>query len=443
MALDEIMQGLAQLKQGIKEYEQRIELVGKRFPKIRIERFLEALKQTDLRKWRKGKHIFYSPMCAPSFEPLMDFFKRCNRQYQTALFFLMDGYDQLDFRKKLSGNCAKMEHLPKNSVSVGKLSDVVDDILHDENLATFLSHDCWHLLEDFLNMFNYYGLSRQGFENLRKSVDERVGLYEKLNSDPAYIARSLLEPFRLAQYVIEAKFDLEHECWSFNPKEIVETTQDILNSRITYQGITIGEVITRSEDFEMYGNSGVFWSVIYNLAKNSVKKFMEDYIKDKVTRDNRVYIDVYKANGCCVVTVADNGDPISLDKMKEKIRETIVYEGIDALGFWDKGTKRRIEGWVKSPYKVVELTVDDLLPTSRYVIRSSGLDMKQKAVNSGMGLYGIRYLSECLDGAVMYGECINTGSPLFTFVLPINFQQPNKQKVGEVVYQLEELGKVA
>jgi hypothetical protein len=256
---------------------------------------------------------------------------------------------------------------------------------------------------------------------IRHHGDEFRAFLNRYNNDPELLFGAYVEPFKMLSHIVTNQ--LGHRPIS----EIFQPSRLALQTALTLQGRNINanysitdrisdtndnQIVLDTEPFAVNGNSGLVFSIIYNLAKNSHKKLGE-----KAHNSHKIYIQAYKAPySCYVITVGDSGEPIDLNTMKEKIRAEILKKGIDKVIFPNERLKKKFNNWRISEYRVGEITMRDITDVA-FMAHMSGFDNKDE-FSSGMGLYGIRYFIESMGGRILYGEDFKTGSPVFTCILP-------------------------
>ncbi|MBI3032070.1 hypothetical protein HYY69_01235 [Candidatus Woesearchaeota archaeon] len=321
--------------------------------------------------------------------------------------------------------------------------------LNDPNLYKFFVHDLNHLIGD-LNR-QWWCLSEiqwdYSIERMRDYRDEIRGLLELFNADPEYMYGTYIQPFKMLDFIVCDKLGRRQRTEIFSPADLARKTWMILQARCPQFkfGLTTkltdeprNELAIDVENVAMYGNSGVVFSIIYNLVKNAYKKLVSDLSdEERIGYDpskgfGKIYVQVYEAPlESVVITVGDTGKPIDLDKMKNKIRTLIHEQGIESVVFLSQGAKKRYENWQASAYKVGELSMKDITDVA-FMARMSGFDNNEE-MSSGMGLYGLQYFVKRMGGFILYGENFETGSPIFTCVLPKNMSTGKFQRVLNLV----------
>ncbi len=316
------------------------------------------------------------------------------------------------------------------------IATLADAAFHNSQLNDFFGHDIGHLQYDLKSMFwipsgDHGDIS---FNTMRQFSGEIQNFLEQFNETPDFFLSPTLEPYKMLHFMATHALGRKPLKELFSPPRLAWQIAHILQYRdagsqwgVVSHGISDAptqrnELILDCEDFLVSGNSGVVFSIIYNLAKNAYKK-----LSGSPHQGHKIYLQLYEAPpGCYVITVADNGKPIDITKMKEMIRREISERGIENMDFLTHETKKRFRDWEKSPYRVGELSAKNLTEIA-FMSRMSGFETPH-LLSSGMGLYGVQALIENMGGRILYGEEFSTGSPIFTCILPKQFADNSVQK---------------
>ncbi len=322
----------------------------------------------------------------------------------------------------------------------------VNQAFNDNSLDRFFWHDINHLFGDLNRQFWIPGgeCGEDSFIMMRDYRDEVRQFLERFNEEPEFFLGHYMEPFKMLHFMATTELGQKPKKEVFSPQRLAWQTAYTLQYRDVSARVGIStrasdtqrnEIVVDAEDFSLYGNSGLIFSIVYNLAKNSYKKLILDGEPDI---GNKIHIQLYEAPlKCYVITVADSGSALDVDAMKEKIREYVQEYGIENTAFPTLTLKRKVSAWQKSEYKVTELTIGDLTDIA-FMARMSGFD-NSDFISSGMGLYGVKYLVNNMGGRILYGESFETGSPIFTVILPktlpSNFLERTIAEVGSGINQ--------
>ncbi|MDP2749917.1 MAG: ATP-binding protein [Nanoarchaeota archaeon] len=307
------------------------------------------------------------------------------------------------------------------------LGEKVEEAFFDNALHSFFTHDVNHLTLDsfslFSNVFGGLGLPKvnEYYTGNRADIEDTLNHF---NEKPADFLREFVEPYKMLNFMVENELNLKHKKEDFSPKQLAKEIAITLKFRNYFMEYAIvdsfsktdkNEICLDVEDFELKGNSGCVWSIMYNLSKNSIKKFEEE-AEGKHDQNKKVFIQAYEApRDSYVITVGDNGSGIDFNKMKKLMIDTIKEKGIDSLVFPNNSSKKRVRAWQDSPYKYGDMKISDITDIA-FMARMSGFD-NSTHFSSGLGLYGLQYLTKELGGKMLYGET-KDGSPLFTIILP-------------------------
>lgn len=305
------------------------------------------------------------------------------------------------------------------------------------DLLRFFVHDIYHLRGDlekrFLCLSNPRGIAT--INTMRQRREQVRTFLELYNQNPEFLFGCLIEPYKMIHYVATGMLGEQPRLETFTPADLAWKVGFILQNRspphefslVSKPTATEGnEIIVDAEPFSVIGNSGVVFSVIYNLAKNAYKKIESKPIDASPIK---IAIQVYQVPlGNYVITVADSGYPMDINLMKDKIRKAVLDDGIDSVIFPTRRFEKVVRNWEQSPYRVNELSVGDLVDVA-FMARMSGFD-NSSSFSSGMGLYGIKNLASNVGARIMYGEKFEDGSPVFTVILPKEFPTSPIQRAG-------------
>lgn len=316
----------------------------------------------------------------------------------------------------------------------GDIPELTSTAFGDNSLFAFFIHDINHILADLTRQFWIATLANHDFSvSMMKNHKDQVRRFLELyNRNPEFLFGAYIEPYKMLRFMAETELGEPHKKETFKPADLAWKVAFVLQNRYpqgqyslatTISNSKENEVVVDAENFDLNGNSGVVFSIIYNLMKNAYKKF-----DDEPDSSHKIFAQAYEALfSSYVITVGDSGTPIDLNVMKEKVRKLIAEEGIDSIVMPTQRLRSRLKGWQQSEYKVGELTVRDMTDIA-FMSRMSGFD-NQDGFSSGMGLYGIKYLVERMGGRILYGEDFETGGPLFTVVLPKKLPSSGMQRV--------------
>ena len=318
--------------------------------------------------------------------------------------------------------------------TLDSIGDLIRESLNDNSLFAFFIHDIGHITMDLYRQFWDLGAANfpshiNRMRNEREKVKHFLDLFAK---DPEFLYGAYVEPYKMLQFIAASELGNKIKTENFSPSRLAWQTGYILRNRNPQAEYDLNskftdpkrnEIVVDVEDFTLNGNSGVVFSIIYNLAKNSYKKF-----GDVPNMSQKIFIQIYETPfNSYVITVGDSGKPIDLNKMKEQLRRQISTRGIDSLVFPNDSLKRKFGNWQDSEYRVGELTMKDMTDIA-FMARMSGFD-NANDFSSGLGLYGLKYFVQRMGGRAMYGEDFDTGSPIFTFILPKNLSNSMAQKL--------------
>ncbi|MFH1511552.1 MAG: hypothetical protein ABIF10_07715 [Candidatus Woesearchaeota archaeon] len=364
--------------------------------------------------------------------------EKYNQPSQPIVYFYGDLISQMDhqfnpFWKGLKKTLA--EHFDWGYRTKSAISDILWTDFKDADLSRFFFHDINHLHADLLGQF--LSVSEPMFlfnvDRMANHRDEVKDFLEKFNDDPEFFFAHMAEPYKMLHFIAASEQGKASINEPFSPSRLAWQTAYTLQNRYCEarchlskkaSPAGINEIIVDAEDFTAKGNSGVVFFNVYNLAKNSYKKFI-----DNPNKSMKIYIQIYEApHDTYVVTVGDSGSPIDLNVMKDKTRRKILKDGVDGVAWLSEAVRNKFLGWQSSDFKVADLSVGDLSELA-FMARMSGSD-NNDTFSSGMGLFGINYLLSQSAGRILYGEDFTTGGPVFTCVLPKEFPtNPIEKKV--------------
>lgn len=306
------------------------------------------------------------------------------------------------------------------------------------HLAFFFAHDQGHIHTD-LNMSFWVPLAEivDAGDVMKRRGDEVREFLELYNHDPEMVYGSLVQPYKMLHLMATSELETKPRTETFQPDKLAWQAGMILKNRFLQAEYSLddrlndsdrNQIVVDAEPFAINGNTGALFSIIYNLLKNAYKKS-----EGKPNNNEKIFVQIYDVPfDSYVITVGDNGTPVEVDKMKDKVRRDIFEKGIDDVFIPNRGTRKRFHDWMKSEYRVGDLKVGDLTALA-FIARMSGFD-NQDGMSSGMGLYGVKYLLENLGGRILYGEDFATGGPLFTAVLPKDMPGG---KIGKTISSLK------
>ncbi|MFH1409926.1 MAG: hypothetical protein ABIH34_08515 [Nanoarchaeota archaeon] len=298
--------------------------------------------------------------------------------------------------------------------------------IEDGNMRRFFSHDVHYIIGDLKLLFSTVidPSIKSSINHMRNRRDHVRQFLEQYNADPESLFGAQIEPYKMLDFIVTNELGKSPRLETFNPGKLARQTGYILANRYPQAEYVIvnqatatsrNEIGIDAEDFNLKGNSGVVFSIIYNLAKNAYKK-----LGTEPNASQKISIQVYEAGlSNYVIQVSDSGKPMDLNVMKDNIRQLILDEGIDSVVSHSKKAKKRFADWQESEYKVGDLRLGDLSDVA-FMARMSGFDNDDE-FSSGMGLYGLKYLLDSVGGKVLYGERFDDGSPVFTCVIPKKF----------------------
>ncbi len=400
----------------ISDYEKRRYLYNE-FPKVDIPLVFslwdEFLTKFDAEKAIKGDDVYW-------------------KDKETKQPHILQGESIDTFNEVMGKSIGEKFHvnlnLAQNKIrnwdSFFKLQEGIETAFGNGELYGFFIHDIEHLSCDMSRQFwdIFYPRSIESETRMRYERPSIQQFLEDYNKNPENYFGNFMESVKMVQFLVNNKLGEPIPQTNFKPAELAKRVAMILKNRHHQQdwGITQGnisnskrnEIVLDCEDFELLGNSGVIFSSIYNLAKNSYKK-----VEGEKNQSYKLFIQIYQAPfSNYVITIGDTGKPIDLNIMKDLIRNEINDKGIDNIHFSSSKMKNRYSNWKKSDYKVTQLNVEDITNIA-FMARMTGFDNNDD-FSSGMGLYGVKHLVDDLGGKILYGESFENGGPIFTLVIP-------------------------
>lgn len=321
-------------------------------------------------------------------------------------------------------------------------------------LATFLFHDFYHIspIELFQLFIAVDSREENGqirmFDRHKKYLDEVAQRGEEMASQLAlpveFVHDALLletgeqiptrefSPLQVLEriaFLIKGRFAVDDYNLLVNPKNIDKTTP-------------VNRLIVRGDECLTVNTSeAMIFSVIYNLAKNAAKanaiKHWEDHDQALVKAyDNKGDVAHPRSLGLIVkenedsvsFSVSDDANGLSLDGSLQRIHEELSrqikqYGGNIRESEWYWNLRRTlgdqaelIIAWPSNPYALREVTVGSIMDC-QFILAFSGVSWELRTFTSGMGLWGVRYLTERLGGTVI-GTNKFEGGALFTVNIP-------------------------
>jgi hypothetical protein len=305
----------------------------------------------------------------------------------------------------------------------GESTSQVDNIIKfDTSMRKFLTHDFAHLSQDGLYLF--WLLDGSAYDDSIKAMtkyrDDVLDAFRFYQANQKEFMRLTTYPLHLLSYVAESELGVPKHTQTVKLGDMATLVGRVLQYRTPQLLMRFGsqvssdvrnELVVSGENVEVDMNIGIPFSLLYNLAKNSYKK------TTGLTPESgyKIEIATYQLpNDLVGISVSDSGKPVDIMLMKDKIREHVLERGASSIP--STSLERKMQNWQKSPYAVGELQTQDLVDVA-FMAHMSGFNAPD-TINSGMGLYGAKYLVEDLGGRILYGEDFQTGGPIFTCILP-------------------------
>ena len=208
------------------------------------------------------------------------------------------------------------------------------------------------------------------------------------------------------------------------------------------------ELVIDLEPSALTTNPGMIWSALYNLAKNACREFgagekkmasMKQRLDDPDFRPRHpqyVYLQCREISdrNVTMISITDSGQGLRLDDVMNSMK-ALLSENLLDTGNLTKSVALLLEQWKQNPFALRKLNVGNVIDCAA-LARVSGFSARQHVSGprpSGMGLWGVVYLTERMGGKLLSTN-MNDGGALFTIILPNNyFGEKNDQVRRNVV----------
>lgn len=323
-------------------------------------------------------------------------------------------------------------------------------------LRLFLLHDFYHIEPSHLfNLFPFLESSRDRqtgsiriLDRHKQFLDQTVGRSQK------YAALMAL-PLEFIEGIAQIRQKKEPLSQSFGPADLFHDIATIVKGRfiladfgIEQNGLVDDEAslnrisISVDPDLRLTANQAMIFSPFYNLTKNAAKAYIEKLKKKvplyaaygkgetEISDPCKIQLALQVGEKHVFITVSDNGDGLSLDRGLRKFHDEYMIR-LDTFGRenlhkseWYWNIRRAIGdeqaeilfAWPTDDRSIRGVNVGSIWDCA-FVSGFDGDLQSIRSFTSGMGLWGVRYLTEILGGSVMVTNKF-TGGADFTIALP-------------------------
>lgn len=324
------------------------------------------------------------------------------------------------------------------------------------HLMVFLQHDITHVSE--------YSIQQHGLiaGNLMANRDGIVGadkkerhpfdsefqaLYQQALQELPEILSQLEFPHQFFKALAEIELGKSpSEVETIDLQRVLFTIGRLLQLRFVFDDYALASPDDRRKDrneivldlspSSLETNPGMIWSVLYNLMKNAAKELACENRKLESSKDSdlglrivqgklpaqpkQLYIktEVLEEQGVTLIHVIDSGKGLDIGEIMNSIKEIIV-KGLDKDAGLRKSAYRILEEWKRNPFAVRAFRMGDVYDLAG-VARASGFvtrDRLNEQLSSGLGLWGVNYLTTMMGGQIIYTNTAQGGA-MFTLILP-------------------------
>ena len=321
-------------------------------------------------------------------------------------------------------------------------------------LASFLFHDFYHISP--VELLQFYTTADAESKNGQVRIFDRHKNYvAQVVQRGEEMASLLALPVEFVRDTLLLEAGDKIPTTEFLPLQVLERIGFLLTGRLAaddYELLVnptrIDEstrvnrfVIRGDKSLKINTSQAMIFSVIYNLAKNAAKASAKKHWQEQdqallkaynnegpVSHPGTIALSVEETANSVVFSISDEAGGLSLDGSLQRIHQELVRQigqhGEDIRNsewYWNL---RRIIGdqaeliiaWPHNPYSLRGVTVGSIMDC-QFVLAFNGGSWDLRSFTSGMGLWGVRYLTEKLGGTVV-GTNKFEGGALFTVSLP-------------------------
>lgn len=321
------------------------------------------------------------------------------------------------------------------------------------SLAAFLNHDFYHLaLMELLQLF--VTVEGRSLKTNEVSIFDRHKIFMDLVTSRAEeLSRIQCIPLAFISAVASFEAGKPVPVKTFKPLELLEKIGLMIQGRFMVDDYNLAIntqpaagvnnlVINVDPDLEITANEAMVGMVIYNLAKNAAKAnafwhhdnddqaLVKAYDGGSLQKPRTLSITIEDAEDMIILKIGDEGQGLSIDNFMKRIHrelaEQLRQNGPDGIKNteWYQTVRRTIGeeqagylmAWLSDPLSLRGLNIGTIFDM-QFVVGFSGQSWEIRSFTSGMGLWGVRYLTERLGGTVM-GTNKFEGGALFSVVLP-------------------------
>jgi signal transduction histidine kinase len=324
-------------------------------------------------------------------------------------------------------------------------------------LRKHLAHDYHHL--NPLETMNI--LISLGETTNRTGLPEQENAYSVLGRDIALLKDTLLNSGTLARYSVLPIEVIENICLfelgipiseeAFNLSELFMAIASLIQARFIredFQFVSGNErpdparnciIIRVPDNLTLHTNKSMLFSIVYNLAKNAAKAMLERHnnegdialsrLQGYPNSPRAIIIEAQELHNDLNISVIDEGIGLSLDKALQATRNTLrslsqlpwpevvrseLYQSL--LAAVGETELKLLLAWPSSDAALGNAQVKTILSTA-VVAGLSGSIPDLESINSGMGLWSVRYFIERLKGNIAAINRYNGGA-IFSLTLP-------------------------
>ena len=280
-------------------------------------------------------------------------------------------------------------------------------------LHAYLTHDAFHLasdLENLMILLSYTSYPRELYQHNKGRTEQFI--YGQNNTFET-IKRAYISLLKLCEAIVLTDIGYPIEYDEFSLDKLVHDVINLVSNRFNFPLIMKDKEIIFNVDLEVsrvYGNEGMMWSIVYNNVKNAGKKLLEMLSRNEIGEAHVSIRTFEMGQDYFMLAFADNGSPISIDRVKKFVYELCQRE----VEIFDPEMSKRLKRWVSNPFAVNRIYHEDFTN----LVFIANLTGSGLSFTGGLGLYGTRYCITELNGAILYGEDIKNGYPVFAYIMP-------------------------
>lgn len=323
------------------------------------------------------------------------------------------------------------------------------------NIVRFLIHDIAHISEYGLRNHALHVASRKdkAMGRKRSSGDYMAEpieggwkqFYRDAMCDMGKLLKMEERPWQFFKALAEIELGREvSRVESVDMSEMVRNIAKMAQMRFVFDDYALAtpdnrspernEIVIDLSSADLETNPGMIWSVLYNLVKNACKELScsesdEDTHLERRFRGElpskpiKLYlkVDHLSKQGITIVHVVDSGEGLSVDEIMNSMKE-ILKDGLVDDSNLKPSVVNIVNAWKDNPFVVRALRLGDVYDLAG-VARVSGFvtrDRLQGQMSSGMGLWGVNYLTNKMGGQIIYTNTVQGGA-MFTLLVPDHF----------------------